>query len=121
MYHFLIDEDMPRSTAGALRNAGHRVEDVRDVGLRGHSDAEVFAYAQRAAAVLISCDKGFANMLTFPAGTHAGIIVVRIPDEAPPAELNRELVGAIEQLGDEPLAGILVIVEVGRMRVRRAR
>lgn len=121
MHRFLIDEDMPRSTANALRDAGYAVEDVRDVGLRGHSDAEVFAYAQRTAAVLVSCDKGFANMLAFPAGSHAGIIVARIPDEAPPAELNRELVKAVEQLGDEPLAGVLVILEVGRIRVRRAR
>jgi predicted nuclease of predicted toxin-antitoxin system len=121
MHRFLIDEDMPRSTANALRSAGYTVEDVRDVGLRGHSDAEVFAYAQRTAAVLVSCDKGFANMLVFPAGSHNGIIVVRIPDEVPPAELNRELVKAVEQLGDESLAGVLVILEVGRIRVRRAR
>ena len=39
---FLIDEDMPRSTARELRNSGYAAYDVRDVGLRGHSDSEVF-------------------------------------------------------------------------------
>ena len=119
MLRFLIDEDMPRSTVVALRTAGYAADDVRDVGLRGHRDTDIFAHAQRVHAVLVSCDKGFANTLTFPVGSHAGIVVVRIPDEAPPAELNRELLHALSQLRDEPLAGCLVIVEVGRIRIRR--
>jgi predicted nuclease of predicted toxin-antitoxin system len=101
MLRFLVDEDMPRSTAVVLRTVGYTVDDVRDVGLRGHHDADIFAHAQSVHAVLISCDKGFANTLTFPVGSHAGIIVVRIPDEAPPAELNRELLHALSQLRDE--------------------
>jgi uncharacterized protein (DUF433 family) len=40
---FLTDEDVPRSTARALRDAGFDAVDVRDVGLRGKSDALVFA------------------------------------------------------------------------------
>lgn len=119
MSRFLIDEDMPRSTAIALHAAGYAADDVRDIGLRGHSDADVFARAQATSSVLISCDKGFANTLAFPVGSHAGIIVIRIPDEASPVELNRELVRTLSQLGDQPLAGCLVIVEVGRIRIRR--
>ncbi|MCE7984927.1 MAG: hypothetical protein DYG89_27455 [Caldilinea sp. CFX5] len=119
MWRFLIDEDMPRSTAVSLRGAGYVVEDVRDVGLRGHSDADVFAYAQRYAATLISVDKGFTNLLTFPLGTHAGIIVVRIPDDVPPKRLNEELLQALITLAPQPLTGLLIIVEIGRMRVRR--
>lgn len=119
MKRFLVDEDMPRSTAVALCAAGYHAEDVRDIGLRGHSDADIYAHAQKTAAVLVSCDKGFANTLTFPIGAHAGLIVVRIPDEASPMELNRELLRAIKQLGDTPLAGCLVIVEIGRVRIRR--
>ena len=119
MQRFLVDEDVPRSMARVLRAAGYEAEDVRDVGLRGHSDAEVFSYAQIQAAVLVSCDKGFANLLKFPLGSHAGIIVIRIPDEKPPAQLNEELLRVLIQLRDEPLAGCLVIVEVGRIRLRR--
>ena len=119
MYRFLIDEDVPRSTARALRTAGYEAEDVRDVGLRGHPDSEVFAYAQAQAAILISCDKGFTNLLNFPVGSHAGIVVIRIPDETPPAELNKKLLRAIAQLQPEPLHGCLVIVGIGRIRLRR--
>jgi len=45
MLRFLVDEDMPRSTAVALRTAGYTADDVRDVGLRGQRDADIFAHA----------------------------------------------------------------------------
>jgi predicted nuclease of predicted toxin-antitoxin system len=119
MWKFLIDEDMPRSTALVLRQAGHSVEDVRDVGLRGHSDEEVFEYAQTQGAILLTADKGFGNLLRFPLGTHAGILVVRVPDELPIQIVNQEMLRALEDLASEDLAGLLMIVELGRTRVRR--
>ena len=118
-WRFLIDEDMPRSTAVALRQAGYRAEDVRDLGLRGHTDQEVFECAQALRAVLVTADKGFANVLRFPPGSHAGIVVVRVPNELPTQEVNRELLRALADLEGRDLNGILVIVEVGRVRVRR--
>jgi len=45
MLKFLIDEDMPRSTARVLNEKNYEAVDVRDCGLRGKSDEEVFAYA----------------------------------------------------------------------------
>jgi predicted nuclease of predicted toxin-antitoxin system len=119
MWAFLIDEDMPRSLAALLRQAGHTVEDVRDVGLRGQSDAVVFAHAQATRATLITADKGLANMGLFPPGTHAGIIVSRIPDTLPTSVVNQEIVNALTHLAGETLTGLLVIIEPGRIRVRR--
>jgi predicted nuclease of predicted toxin-antitoxin system len=119
MWRFLIDEDMPRSTAVVLRQAGHSVEDVRDVGLRGRSDQEIFQYAQAQGAVLLTADKGFSNVVRFPLGTHAGILVVRVPNELPTQTVNHEVLRALEDLEGEDLAGLLMIVEVGRTRVRR--
>jgi predicted nuclease of predicted toxin-antitoxin system len=119
MWMFLIDEDIPRSTAGVLRRAGHEAEDVRDAGLRGHSDQEVFDYAQAQGAVVITADKDFSNILRFPPGTHSGLIVVRVPDELPTQQVNQELLRALADLAGEELTGLLVIVEVGRVRIRR--
>ena len=110
---------MPRSTARILRGAGYTADDVRDVGLRGHSDADVFAYAQGHSLTVITADLGFANLLTYPLGTHAGIVVVRVPNEITTAALNDELLRALAGLRDEQLAGLLVIVEPGRVRLRR--
>jgi len=118
-WKFLVDEDMPRSTAEVLRQAEHEAEDARDVGLRGHSDQEVFDHAQVQGAILVTADKDFANILRFPLGSHAGIIVVRVPDRLPTQRVNEELLQALERLKQQKLTGALVIVEVGRIRIRR--
>lgn len=118
---FLVDEDMPRSTARAPRQAGYVASDVRDVGLRGHSDADVFAYALAHNLVLVTADKGFSNVLTYAPGTHAGLIVFRVPNELPTQQVNQELLRTLTDLQEESLKGLLVIVEVGRTRIRRPR
>jgi predicted nuclease of predicted toxin-antitoxin system len=117
-WRFLVDEDLPRATAQVLAEAGHAAEDVRDIGLRGHSDNEVFAYAQAHGQIVISADKGFTNTLRFPLGSHAGIVVVRVPDELPTARMHQELLSGLASLTGKTLTGALVIVEIGRVRVR---
>lgn len=115
---FLTDEDVPRSTARILREAGFDAVDTRDVGLRGKSDAEVFAYAQQENRLLITCDLGFANILSFPPSQHQGILVVRIPDTEPVETLNREVLRAGQTVGQN-LVGRLAIIEIGKVRLRK--
>ncbi|GAB4505104.1 MAG: hypothetical protein Fur0043_20990 [Anaerolineales bacterium] len=114
---FLTDEDVPRSTARALHEAGFDAVDVRDVGLRGSSDAEVFSYAQREKRLLITCDLGFANILAFPPSENIGVVVVRIPDSEPVETFNREVVRAVQEVGQN-LLHHLAIVEIGKVRLR---
>lgn len=42
MPRFVIDEDMPRSTGKLLQSHGYDVKDIRDYGLRGSKDKEIF-------------------------------------------------------------------------------
>ena len=65
---FLVDEDVPRSTAPALRQAGYLAEDVRDVGLRGHPDQDIFAYAQAHGQILVTADKRLRQRRELPSG-----------------------------------------------------
>jgi predicted nuclease of predicted toxin-antitoxin system len=114
---FITDEDVPRSTARVLRDAGFDAVDVRDVGLRGKSDAEVFAYAQQENRLLITCDMGFSNILNFPPSENKGILVVRIPDSQPIDTFNREVLRAVQEVGENLLCH-LAIVEIGKVRLR---
>ena len=41
---FLVDEDLPRSTAALICQFSYEAEDVRDIGLRGASDDRIAAY-----------------------------------------------------------------------------
>jgi predicted nuclease of predicted toxin-antitoxin system len=74
MPKFVVDEDMPRSTSRILKTKGYDVLDVRDCGLRGGSDEEVFKLAQKEKAVLLTGDLGFGNILHFPIGSHFGVV-----------------------------------------------
>ncbi|MBI5478057.1 MAG: DUF5615 family PIN-like protein [Deltaproteobacteria bacterium] len=119
MARFLVDEDLPRSLAPALRADGLDVADVRDEGLRGASDQDVFRHATASGRVLLSADLGFANILRFPLGTHPGMVVARLPHELPVTQLAAAIRDALARLADEELEGNLAIVEPGRIRLRR--
>lgn len=119
MPRFLIDEDLPRSLAGALRAAGIEAEDVRDVGLRTRPDNEIFTYAVAHGLVVLSADLGFANILRFPFGSHQGIVVARFPNEIPTSRLNEAILRALQSLAAEEVEGNLIIIEPGRIRLRR--
>ncbi len=56
MLKFVIDEDMPRSTGKILKEQGYGVKDIRDFGLRGADDQEIYQVAQREQAILITGD-----------------------------------------------------------------
>ena len=114
---FITDEDVPRSTARVLRDAGFDAVDVRDVGLRGKSDAEVFEYAQRENRLLITCDMSFSNILNFPPSKNHGILVIRVPDSEPIDIFNREVLRALQEVGGN-LVHHLAIVEIGKVRLR---
>ena len=120
MIRFVVDEDMPRSTGPALREEGYEVKDIRDHGFRGAADEDIYRFAQQEEAVLLTGDLGFSNILRFPLGQHFGIVVARFPNEMTPVQMNRRIVSGLRDLGESDFRGNLVILEPGRIRMRRA-
>jgi predicted nuclease of predicted toxin-antitoxin system len=118
MIRFLIDEDMPRSTAKLLRQAGFECFDVRDTGLRGKKDDAIYQRAQKEGLVIISGDLGFANSLRYPLGTHKGIVIARFPNEMPTDKLNQILIETIKNIRED-ISGNLTIIEPDKVRIRR--
>ncbi len=119
MPRFVIDEDMPRSTARNLRCLGYEVKDIRDYGLRGADDEEIYQFAQSDQAVLITADMDFGNILRFPIGSHFGIVIAHFPNEMTTNEVDCQLVERIRDFAEDDFKGNLVIVEPGKVRVRR--
>jgi len=118
MMRFMVDEDMPRSTAKALRNAGFECLDIRDIGLRGARDKAIYQRAQDEDCILITEDLGFSNTLRYPLGSHRGIIIIRLPNEVPTSELNEILINAVKNILKD-LPGNVIIIEADRIRIRR--
>ena len=117
----LLDANLPRSTAVSLRQMGHEAVDVRDIGMRGASDDAVAAYVRATRQVLITRDFDFSDIRNYPPADYAGIIVLRLPDDATAARLVDVLeifVGREDWLAHLP--GWLAIVEGWRVRFRPA-
>ena len=118
MIRFLIDEDMPRSTAGALRSIGFECYDARDIGLRGADDQVIFEWAQKENCVILTEDLGFSNTLRFPLGSHKGIVIVRYPGEMSTETMNKILIDTLSPIQEE-LPNNLTIIEPEKIRIRR--
>ena len=115
-WRFLIDENMPRPLAPALRAAGYDVEDDRDVGLRGHPDTDVWAYAQAHGQTVITYDKGFGDIRVY-SKPHAGVIVGDRIDHLIPATQIRLILNALTRLAGQSLANEVIVVAPGQVRI----
>jgi predicted nuclease of predicted toxin-antitoxin system len=89
---------------------------VRDAGLRGAPDEAIAARARETSSIVVSGDLDFSNALRFPPGTHPDIVVARLPDAMPPADMAARIVAAIATVG-AALKGAITIVEATRVRV----
>jgi predicted nuclease of predicted toxin-antitoxin system len=118
MIRFLIDEDMPRSAATALKNVGFECYDVREIGLRGADDKVIYGWAQKENCVILTEDLGFSNTLRFPLGSHKGIVIVRFPGEMSTETMNKILKDTLLPIQEE-LANNLTIIEPAKTRIRR--
>ncbi len=61
-----------------LRKLGNEVESIREAGLSGISDDEVYERACKENFVIITMDKDFTRIFRFPSEKCGGIIVVKI-------------------------------------------
>ena len=120
MSGFLVDENLPRSLAPRLRAAGLEVHDVRDLGLRGAPDTEIFEVALSQGAVLLTGDHGFSRL--FRASQNSpGLILVRLPNEWPTSAVNELIEKSLLSVARDLVPGNLVVFEPGRIRIRTFR
>ncbi|HEX3272411.1 MAG TPA: DUF5615 family PIN-like protein [Ktedonobacterales bacterium] len=117
-WRFLVDENLPRSLASDLAALGHFAEHVYDIGIGGAKDPAVFAHAQSQQLTILTGDKDFSNIRVYRP-SHAGIIVVEVPDVMPPEPRKQLILRQLSTLTGQTLDNLLVIIEPGRVRVRR--
>jgi predicted nuclease of predicted toxin-antitoxin system len=114
---FFVDENTSRTLVSKLLSLGYQAEHVHEVGLKGHPDEDVFAYAQMHEQTIITADLDFSNVLHYPP-PHHGIIVIRIPDNVPIPERIQEIINTLDALLDEDFKDTLITIEKGRFRIR---
>ena len=73
---FLLDEDVDRVVADALRTEGYNVRTAYELGLVRKADEQVLAAAHRDNRILLTHDHDFENERTFPPHRNPGIVIL---------------------------------------------
>lgn len=116
---FLLDADMPISSAEVIRSIGFEVEDVRDIGIRAAKDREIIEYALKNKRIIVTRDTDFGEVLRYP--KHPGAIIVRLPYAFTAKEINKRLAEFFRYVREEDIRETITIVELSRYRRRRIR
>lgn len=121
MLKLLVDENMPRSLAPQIAALGFSVQDVRDIGLKGHPDTEVMEAAVTADAIIITRDRGLANPRSWPEEFSAGVIFINLPDDTPASTVNAKILELLTNRLPDSLLGAVTTLESRRALSRSVR
>lgn len=116
---FLLDADMPRSSAEVIQSIGFEVEDVRDIGMKSAKDKEIIEYALRNKRIIITRDTDFGELLRYP--KHPGAIILRLPYTFTAKKINERLEEFLKSVREEDIGETITIVEISRYRKRSLR
>jgi predicted nuclease of predicted toxin-antitoxin system len=101
-----VDEDLPRLAVKILRDRGYEAASVAEQNMQGWKDPALWRAVQAEGRILVTADKGFADIRVYPPGTHAGVLLLR-PDQ----DGIRPVV--------ETVAGAITVVTARSIRLRR--
>ncbi len=117
--HIKVDEDLPAAVAAKLQSSGYEASGVLDQDMGGWKDAGLWEAVQAHRQFLVTADKGFGDVRTYPPGTHGGVLLLR-PDEdgiRPVLDLLDKVLASYE-IGS--LIGVLTVATPRGIRIRRA-
>ncbi len=107
---FLLDNCTPDDYRQLLLSWGYQATFLRQHTTPNISDPDVLKMADQLGAVLLSVDKDFLNVKTYPPQNYQGIIVIRDKHNTRQA-IALILKQAIDTLYRDKLRGVLVIVD----------
>jgi len=114
-----VDEDLPRQVVALLREKGYQADSVVEQGMAGWKDAELWRRLQAESRFLITADKGFADIRTYPPGSHWGVMLLRSDQDGirPTVELVEKVLQNYDLI---EFAGKTSIVSPRGIRVRKS-
>lgn len=114
----LADHCVYGKTVKLLRAQGHEVITLKEVGQAEAEDPQVLTLAQSLDAVLVTNDKGFGNILTYPPERYGGILLLRMT-AANQQRVHEILRDFLDKHDRDALRKALVVINAHTYRIRR--
>lgn len=114
---FLIDESISRSVAERLRDAGHDVVHIGDLGLLGADDETVMATALDQERVLVTADTDFGALLALSGAAEPSVILFRREGRRP-TEQAALLIANVDAFCEPTGDHFIAVIGAGRIRIR---
>lgn len=113
-----VDENVPKRVMPVLDSHGHSAVTVAEEDLASSDDEAVSQAADSEGRMLLTLDRGFADIRRYPPGQHPGMLVVRLNDQRP-ALVEATLSALLTEYDLDSMAGCTIIAQPGLVRVRR--
>jgi predicted nuclease of predicted toxin-antitoxin system len=114
---FLADMGVSLTAVRALRDLGHDVVHLEELGLRTLADAEIFRRAREERRIVLTFDLDFANMSAASSEPFPSVIIFRLR-RGRPARVLARLAAVILSAPNALESGALIMVDETRIRVR---
>ena len=115
---FLADMGVSQQVVAWLRAQGHDAVHLRDEGLQRLPNGDIFAKAGREQRVVLTFDLDFGEIVACCAGQVVSVVLFRLRNTRW-AFVTARLEDVLNQSAANLEHGAIIIVEVGRHRVRR--
>lgn len=113
-----LDENIASSVATRLIALGLDVDTVLNEHLGGRPDVDVWSAAQMEGRFLVTQDLDFSDARKFRPGTHAGVLIVRLPDSQQ-WRIGDHLVGWLSDPDARSWGGCFIVATIHKVRVLR--
>ena len=115
----LVDQNLARRVADALRATGHDAVHVAERGLAAADDDEILELAASENRIIVSEDTDFGALLARAQARLPSFVLLRAAEPLTPEGQVALLVANLPVVENELRDGAIVVLARGRVRVRR--